>query len=115
MITWRPASGADVDRYYGERPHASMRAIAILMDGEPAAIIGLAFDGARGLAFSEYKPQLEPHLKSMPVLRAIKAAQRMFAASRRPVFAVRESCNGLLERLGFASVPDNEEVYRWQQ
>lgn len=111
MITWRLASAADIESYYGGRPQESMRAIVILLDGVHAGIIGLAYERDRMRAFSESKPELDPFLKSMPVLRAIKAAQKMFSESKRPVFAVQESCTGILERLGFVQVEG--EVYRW--
>jgi hypothetical protein len=48
----------------------------------------------------------------MSVLRAIKAAQAMFASSLKPVIAVREGCSGILERLGFEQV--DEELYLWR-
>jgi hypothetical protein len=111
MITWSYASAAEVDAYYGERPAQTMRAIVIRLDDKPAGIIGVAFEGDRMRAFSEYCPELEPHLKSMPVLRAIKASQRMFAQSAKPVIAVREGCSGVLERLGFVQI--DEELFIW--
>lgn len=111
MIAWRFASAADIERYYGERPSETMRAIVIEMDGVPAAIIGMALERTRMRAFSDYTPELAPFLKSMPVLRAIKAAQRMFAEASQPVVAVREGCSGLLERIGFVHV--DGDTYLW--
>lgn len=112
MITWNYASSADIDAYYGERPSPTMRAIAIRLDDVPAAIIGLYFDGDRMMAFSEFKPEFEPYLKSMTVMRAIKSAQRMFAQSKKPVFAVGEGCSCILERVGFQHL--DEGVYLWR-
>lgn len=111
MITWNYATTVDIDAYYGERPRATMRAIAIHLDGITVAIIGLYFDAGRMMAFSEYKPELEPYLKSMAILRAIKAAQQLFAQSKRPVYAVREECTNILERVGFKHEADG--VYKW--
>ena len=111
MITYQYATASDIDAYYGERPRPTMRAIAISLNGVPAAIIGLYFAGDRLMAFSEFKPELEPHLKSMTVLRAIKAAQRMFEQSKRPVYAVGDECSRILDRLGFKHIDDG--VYRW--
>lgn len=111
MIAWRFATAADIDSYYGERPQVSVRAIVVTLDGEPVGIVGLELRGDRAVAFSEYKPALEPHLKSMPVLRAVKAAQRMFRASRVPVVVANTSNPKLLERLGFIEIAPS--VHLW--
>lgn len=104
MIAWRYATAADVDRYYEERPGPTIRAIVVLLDEEPVGIVGLSYDGDRYTAFSEYKPALEPHLKSMTVLRAVKAAQRMIQEANLPVLVVNTSNPKLLERLGFREI-----------
>jgi len=111
-ITWSAAAAADIDEFYGERPGESMRAVVVRMGGRPVAIIGIAIERSRARAFSEYKPELEPHLKSISVLRAIKAAQQMFAASVKPVVAVCDGSAALLVRLGFVHVQD--DVYAWR-
>lgn len=106
MITHRFATANDIDTYYGERPRQTMKAIVILMDDEPAAVIGLALQGDRYVAFSEYTPQLEPHLRSMPVLRAIKAAQRMILSAPLPVLVSNTSNPQFIERLGFVKIDE---------
>lgn len=111
-LTWLAASAADIDAYYGERPRQTMKALVIKKGERPVAIIGMVMDKQIMRAFSESVPELEPHLRSMTVLRAIKAAQRMFSESVRPVFAVRGSDSGILERLGF--VPVDSDLYRWK-
>lgn len=89
-----------------------MKAIAIHQGGRPVAIIGMAMDKQVARAFSEYVPEFEPYLRSMPVLRAIKAAQKMFSESVRPVIAVRGSDCEILRRVGFELVEG--DVYRWR-
>jgi hypothetical protein len=111
VISFRHATAADIDRYYGERPQQTLKALTILLDDEPVAIIGLALEGDRFQAFSEFKPELEPHLKTMPVLRAIKTAQKMIAAAPLPVVAISKGDPTLLKRLGFHEV--REGVYLW--
>lgn len=111
MIHSRFATAADIDGFYGERPAPTMRAIAILMDDAPVAIIGLAQHRDRYQAFSEYKPALEPHLRSMAVLRAIKAAQSMIASAVMPVVAFCKDKPDLIERLGFIKVRNG--AYLW--
>lgn len=112
MITWGYASAADIETFFGKPMKETMRAIVISVDGRPSGVIGMAFEGDRMRAFSECREELAPYLKSMPVLRAIKAAQAMFASSVKPVIAVREGCSGILERLGFVQV--DEELYLWR-
>jgi hypothetical protein len=111
MIHHRFATAADIDRYYGERPAETLQAIVILMDEEPVAIIGLAREGDRYRAFSEYRPELEPHLRTMPVLRAIKAGQKMVNDAPLPVVALADGKPGFLARLGFNEIQPG--VYLW--
>lgn len=112
MILWRFATGADLDRFYGARPEQTGRVIAILQDDEPVTLFGLVYCGDHAMAFSDVKPEFAPCLKSMTVLRAIKAAQTMFDACLLPVFALKTTNNGILPRLGFVPTA-NSEVYRW--
>lgn len=104
MITYRLASAADVDRYYGERPSSTIRAVMIFLDEEPVGIAGLSRAGDRFVAFSEFKPELKPHLKSMPVLRAVKAAQRMIHEAPLPVIVQDSENPELMIRLGFVEI-----------
>lgn len=106
------ATAADIDSFYGERPRYNLRAVAVRMDGQPVAIIGMADERFRMRAFSDYRPELEPYLKSITVLRAVKAAQQMFASCNKPIVAVREGCPKILERVGFVQVQD--DVYAWR-
>lgn len=106
MISYRFATASDIDTYYGERPARTIRAVVILMDDGPVAIIGMEQLRDRYVAFSEFKPELEPHLKSMTVLRAIKAAQRMIQEARMPVLVVNTSNPKLIEKLGFIQVEE---------
>lgn len=112
MIGWRFARAADIERFYGERPERTLKAVAIFLDEEPVAICGIATQGDHCLAFSDVKPALSPHLRSMTVLRAIKATQALIAASKLPVFALKTTESGLLARLGFTPTCD-PEVYQW--
>lgn len=109
-ITWGPATASDVDALYAGRPRETVRALVIQVDGEPAGIIGLAQEPDRLRAFSESREALCPHLKCMPVLRAIKAFMKWVEESKVPVYAISEG-TGLLERLGF--VQFNGEEFRW--
>jgi hypothetical protein len=111
MITWGYATGAEVDALYQCRPHETLRAVVIKLDGVPAGIIGLAREPDRERMFSEYLLELKPLLRSMAVLRAIKAVMRWVESSRVPVYAISEG-TGVLERLGFQHVTG--EVFEWR-
>lgn len=100
-ITHRYATAADVDRYYGEHPEPTTQAIVILLDDEPAGMAGITRERDRAIAFSEYKPALEPYLKTMPVLRAVKAAQKIIRSTTLPVLVFDSTNPALMERLGF--------------
>ncbi len=81
----------------------TLRAFVILMDGEVAGFIGLVREGSIGKFFTEYKPELEPHLNSITIMRAIRASMDWCRAYRGPVIAVAETAKGcyILNRLGF--------------
>lgn len=111
-VTFRFASAADVDRYFGERPDQTIKAIAVFMGEEPVGMVGLEMYRDRCVAFSEFKPELEPHLKTMPVLRAVKAAQKMFREQSLPVLVVNTSNPQLLERLGFQEIQPGVHLCR---
>lgn len=92
-----------------------MRAIVLTIDGELAALIGIARHPEYAQLFSEYRDSWIPHMKSMTTLRAIKLAVIMVRESRLPVFALAdeaESDSGrILTRMGFVHV--NDRLFRW--
>jgi hypothetical protein len=111
VIAFRPATSADIEKFYGDMPRETLRVLVITLDEEPVGLIGMAVEKGRYRAFSEYKPALEPHLKSMTVRRAMKAAQRMYAEAKLPVYALQEKDSGILLRVGFQPISDG--VYLW--
>lgn len=117
-LTWRYATAADLLEFYGLRPAETTRAAVVLMGGVPAAVVGIALTREHARFFSDVRPELRPHLKRMPVLRAIKAAMRFVEAYRGPVLAVRDpfpESEALLRRLGFEYVDTQDvgEIYEW--
>lgn len=115
-IGFRYATAADIERYYPEPIYPTMRAVALTLDGEPAAIIGLARWATFAQFFSEYREEYRAHLKSMTTLRALKLAMRMVEETPLPVYAAAEEnepdSGRVLTRLGF--VPVSENVYQWR-
>lgn len=114
MITWALATAADLDAYYGERQRPTMRALVIKVDEVPLGVIALVRP-IRDQAYmiSEFKPELEPYLKSMTILRAIKAAMKWAEGSPFPVMALCQDSEKLLNRLGFELSDDKENVWRF--
>ncbi len=86
-----------------------MRALVIHLNDKPVGILGIAKDAEVDVAFTEYKPALEPYLKSITVLRAGMQLLKWCRASRIPVLA---HSGGLLnlERVGFARL--SGDVYQ---
>jgi hypothetical protein len=114
IIEWRFATRADIVEFYGHPPPATIRAIVVTRNGEPVGIGGVARDkGLTHRFFSDHKPEFAPHLKTMPVLRAIKAGMKMVDEYPGVVMAFAQDDTGakLLERLGFKHIERN--VYAW--
>lgn len=87
------------------------RAVVVLLDDEPVAMIGLAYGLDCATMFSNSKPQLEPHKRRMPVLRAIKMAMRLADTCGRDVYAVRQEGTDILPRIGFEHF--DGDIYKW--
>lgn len=113
-ISWRYASGEDIDAYYGQRPAQTLRAIVILMGDQPSGVLGLARHENHQRFFSEFREALRPHLRSLTVMRAVKCAQAMARESRLPVYAIAEETETdsrrILSRLGF--VQQHENIFK---
>lgn len=110
-MTYRYATPADFVRFYGEPQRMTSRAVVILVDAEPAAMIGLAYGRDCATMFSDAKPAIEPHKRRMTVLRAIKMAMRLADTCGRDVYAVRQEGTNILPRLGFEHY--DGEIYKW--
>lgn len=115
-MTQRFATAADIQSYYGSRPHPTMRAVVLTLNDEPVAVIGVARHESYAQFFSEYRPEFRPHLRSVPTLRAIKRAMSIVKESRLTVYAIAEEEEPdsvrILGRLGFVQYREN--VFRWQ-
>ncbi len=77
------------------------------------AIIGVSREDDIGKYFSDYRDELKPYLRSMTVLRAIKASMEFVNNFQGPVYSVARDAEGarLLARLGFTHM--NGDVYSW--
>jgi hypothetical protein len=109
-VRWRAATAADVRAFYGAPVAPTLRAVTVLVDGEPAAMIGIAAEGPYQKLFSDERPEFEPHRRRMAVLRALKRVQDWIRNCPQIVFS--ESPNRcLLERLGFRQI--EEGIFIW--
>jgi hypothetical protein len=115
----RFATASDILKFYGERPPQTLKAIIVVLDEEPIAVVGLSNEGGYGKFFSEYKPELRGRLRRMAVLRAIKAAMEFVERCPMPVVAVTHpeepDSPRLLQKLGFEfhEHSDNGDIYQW--
>jgi len=90
-----------------------MRAYVAEMDGKIEGVIGLKRDIDHGLYFSDFHEKLRPYLRSVQIMRAVKASMEFVKAYPGPVFTIAEdaeSCR-ILRRLGFEHMTG--EWYAW--
>jgi hypothetical protein len=102
-ISTRRANAQDIRDYYGDAPRETIRAYVADINGSIVGIVGIFRSKDSGIFFSEFKPELQPYLKSITIMRTIKKALSLCDEYRGPVFALAdnaESCR-LMNRLGF--------------
>jgi hypothetical protein len=109
-VASRLATAADVAAFYGRPCALTMRAIVLLLGDRPVGLVGLAREADCQKLFSDTAPELEPHLRSMTVLRAIKRVMEWVHASALPVLAMSDN-DRLMRRLGFECIDENEGCY----
>lgn len=114
QIAYRTADERTLRQFYGRLPETTTRSVVITMDGHPAGIVGVSFEYGVAMLFSDISEELRPHLRSMPVLRAVRRGIDFAKGAGLPVIAFAEAETGakILEREGFT--PDDEPGwYRW--
>jgi hypothetical protein len=91
----------------------TVRAIVATVDGRPAGIVGLVREKTHGRYFSEFKEELEPHLRSIVIMRAIKKSLEWVEAYNGPVLAVAQHEEGarLMTRMGFTYIGGG--LFQW--
>ncbi len=90
-----------------------MRALVAEMDGRVVGIIGVIREGPIGKFFCDFLPELQPHLQSITIFRAVKASMEFVKQYQGPVLALAEHAEGcrMLNRLGFTHL--DGEYYQW--
>ena len=109
----KTATWADLKEFYPDMRLGTMRALVATLDGKVAGVVGVIRDGDHGRYFSEFHEELQPHLKSMVIMRAIKKSMEWVKAYKGPVLAVAQHDEGarLMTRLGFTRI--DGEVFQW--
>lgn len=111
MLTYAPATRADIEQFYGD-VRETIKAICAKRDGVPVGFVGIAIEPMQARFFSEYRDMTCAELCRS--WRAVRAAMRYVKESRRPVVAVAQGEEGHknLTRLGFVLVED--DIYAWR-
>lgn len=109
----RFATGDDVIEYFGAPHPGTMRAIVIVMDDLVVGILGVVREGDIGKYFCNFKPELEPYLRSMTIMRAVKQSMEFVHNYKGPLISIAEHAEGcrLLNRLGFTHLQG--ALYGW--
>jgi hypothetical protein len=116
MMTIRPATAEDLERFYGAPPAQTMQALVADLDGELLAVGGVMRTADALVAFSDMKPGMRRHKKD--IVRGAREIMRLVHASRAPVLAVADrneaGAGNLLQRFGFrpAGTSRGAAVYR---
>lgn len=110
-----PATPEIWERFYGEPPAKSFRALAAVLDGAPLAIAGTYVNGDCKVAFAAVKPVMRERFRKTGV-RLAHEVMAMIRASGVPVVAIAdpqiEPAVRFLEHLGFE--PVTEGVLAWK-
>lgn len=112
-IATRPTTAEDVIEFFGRPQRGTLQAISAVMDGRVVGIVGVSREGEIGKYFCDFKPELRPYLKSIVIMRAVKASMEIVRNYRGPVFSVAEHAEGcrILNRLGFTH--SYGVIYEW--
>jgi hypothetical protein len=83
------------------------------MDGKLVGMIGVIRDRMYGRYFCDFGSELQPYLRSMKIMRAIKESMQIVESYKGPVISVAEHVEGcrILNRLGF--VHFDGVIYIW--
>ena len=109
-MIYRPATAADIVAFYGKPWPTTLKAVVLVLDDKPVGVIGLSREGNHLKLFSDAAPELEPHMRSITVMRGLKRVMRWVEESHLPVVAVADN-PPLLEKLGFERLEG--DVYVW--
>ena len=112
-IVTRPARSDDIIEYFGAPQRGTIQAYVAEMDGRIVGILGIVRAHGYGRYFCDLKPKLQPYLRSITIMRAIKQSMDLVHQYRGPLISVAEHAEGcrLLNRLGFTYLQG--ALYGW--
>ena len=107
------ATAEDIAEFYGGSERRTIRALVSKLDSRVVGILGVARENGYGKYFCDYKEELEPYLKSVTIMRAVKASLKFCDDYRGPMIAVADHAEGcrILHRLGFEHL--HGAYYAW--
>jgi hypothetical protein len=81
----------------------TLKAFVITMDGVPHGFIGIVRENGIGKFFTDNSDELQPYLKSITIMRALKASLDWCREYRGPVIAIATTAQSCMtmQRLGF--------------
>ena len=108
-ITYRDASWADIQSFYGERfPQVVCRAWVAVIDDKPLGIGGIVHIGEKRFAFSTMTDELRSDPKS--VVRCLRVLMGVIDSIGEPVYAIPDkfelTAPTLLKKLGWVETDD---------
>ena len=112
-ITTRLARSDDIIEYFGVPQRGTIQAYVAEMDGMIVGVLGVVGEHGYGKYFCDFKPELQPYLRSITIMRAIKQSMDLVHQYRGPLVSVAEHAEGcrLLNRLGFTHLQG--ALYGW--
>lgn len=112
-IELRLATPALLERFYGQTPKRTSRAIVAVEGERVLGVAGVYQDGARMVAFTEMSDEIRANKRL--IVRGYRMLKPLLEAGL-PIYALADRCvegsEVLLRHFGFERVCD--EVYQWQ-
>lgn len=109
-----PATMELLQRFYGEKPTRSQRAIVALKDERIVGVAGIYTDQERTVMFSQMTDECRKDKRTL--VKGIRAVMSIAKARAMPVHALAdpgiEGSEKLLEHMGFEHLKDG--IYQWQ-
>ena len=97
------ATAKDIEEFYGRPQQGTMNALVAKLANNVVGVLGVVAEHGYGKYFCDFKDELKPHLRSITIMRGIKASLKFCDDYRGPVISVAEHAEGcrILHRLGF--------------
>lgn len=109
-----PATTELLQRFYGEKPKRSQKAVVALKDDRVIGVAGVYVDDERQVMFADLTEDIRQDKRA--VIRGIRAVMRL-AGERLPVHALADpeidGSEVLLEHMGFRHLQDR--IYEWRK